>query len=299
MSSRTDVELVTPTKNTSNIQCNVDMEITVSKTLQKHTTVRGKVSEICKFGTLIAVLIILIRCVYMNGKQFELQMNELNYNIVQLSRQYDMLNRNLNHICFDKTTYSNDFINLIKSTHELSNLLKFYINDEHIYDNSEKESRTKRLRRDNDPLVATFVGAIPEQRIYDTVQIGPWKKNNRTSSHFDFTKFHLVEDNMSIEVTISGLYIISVQIFYYGESKKCSYDVLLNSEGMFEAKQLVTCITATSHATSEITCHTSVVTYLQKGDRLSIHQRETDRLIDLREGYSHVQLVMLAQKKRR
>ncbi|XP_011144307.1 uncharacterized protein LOC105186059 isoform X3 [Harpegnathos saltator] len=280
MSSRTDVELVTPTKNTSNIQCNVDMEITVSKTLQKHTTVRGKVSEICKFGTLIAVLIILIRCVYMNGKQFELQMNELNYNIVQLSRQYDMLNRNLNHICFDKTTYSNDFINLIKSTHELSNLLKFYINDEHIYDNSEKESRTKRLRRDN-------------------VQIGPWKKNNRTSSHFDFTKFHLVEDNMSIEVTISGLYIISVQIFYYGESKKCSYDVLLNSEGMFEAKQLVTCITATSHATSEITCHTSVVTYLQKGDRLSIHQRETDRLIDLREGYSHVQLVMLAQKKRR
>ncbi|XP_014481760.1 PREDICTED: uncharacterized protein LOC106748074 isoform X2 [Dinoponera quadriceps] len=177
---------------------------------------------------------------------------------------------------------------------------------------SEKVSRTKRLRRDNgrdkgsqqnkkrvhfrkrDPLVATFIGAIPKQRITNTAQIGPWMKSNRTDMQFSFTKFRLVEDNMSIEVAISGLFMISVQIFYNGESEESSYYVLLYSEGTSNAKRLVTCATVTSNITGEVTCYTSIVTYLQKGDRLSVQQKEEDRLIDLREGQSQIQLVMLA-----
>ncbi|XP_032669469.1 uncharacterized protein LOC116843281 isoform X2 [Odontomachus brunneus] len=159
--------------------------------------------------------------------------------------------------------------------------------------------RPNHSRRKFDPLLATFIGAIPEQHTNDTVKIGPWKKNIRTNNPFDFTKFHLADNKMSIEVTINGLYMISVQIFYYGESKKYSYYVLLNSEGGFNTKRLVTCVTAACNVTGEITCHTSVITYLQKGDRLSVQQKEKDRFINLREGFSHIQLVMLAKNERK
>lgn len=37
-------------------------------------------------------------------------------------------------------------------------------------------------------------------------------KSSRSNGAYDFTKFYLAEENYSIEVTISGLYMISVQV---------------------------------------------------------------------------------------
>lgn len=42
-------------------------------------------------------------------------------------------------------------------------------------------------------------------------------------------------------------------------------------------KKLVACATAACSETGEMTCHTSLVTYLHKGDELKVQQNEDDR----------------------
>ncbi|XP_032669546.1 uncharacterized protein LOC116843313 [Odontomachus brunneus] len=150
-----------------------------------------------------------------------------------------------------------------------------------------------RSNSQNYPLLATFIGLLPEQFTDDTFIIGPWKVKNRRSNPFEFTKFRLVDDDMSIQIITSGLYMISVQIFYYGESMRYSYQVILHSKDNSE-RILVRCATAACDVTGKMTCHTSVIVYLERDDVLSVYQNEMDRFVNLREGYSHIHLVMLA-----
>ncbi|XP_076670510.1 uncharacterized protein LOC143369914 isoform X3 [Andrena cerasifolii] len=152
---------------------------------------------------------------------------------------------------------------------------------------------------DNDgPLVATFVGAIPEQHVTDTFYIGPWVKSAKNNTQYSLNKFHLVEDKKSIEVTTTGLYMISVQIFYFGEPTNYSYWILLSSEGKSATQKLVKCSTASSVSATEVSCYTSVITPLQRGDRVHIQQQERNRLINMREGHSYVQLVLLSNTRK-
>ncbi|XP_012135223.1 uncharacterized protein LOC100877939 isoform X1 [Megachile rotundata] len=154
--------------------------------------------------------------------------------------------------------------------------------------------RPKRSRRRLGPLVATFVGAIPEQHVTDTVYIGPWVKSTKNNTIYSLNKFHLVEDKKSIEVTVTGLYMISAQIFYFGEPTNYSYWILLSSEGKSTTRKLVKCSTASSMSATEVSCYTSVITPLERGDRVHIQQQEKNRLINMREGHSYIQLVLLS-----
>ncbi|XP_043529391.1 uncharacterized protein LOC122538940 isoform X2 [Frieseomelitta varia] len=164
-----------------------------------------------------------------------------------------------------------------------------------------RESHSGRSKREEGrgPLVATFVGAIPEQHITDTVYIGPWVKSIRNNTQYNLNKFHLVEDKKSIEVTVTGLYMISAQIFYFGERINYSYWILLSSEGKSSTQKLVKCSTASSPSATEVSCYTSIITPLQRGDRVHIQQQEKDRLINMREGYSYIQLVLLSNNVRK
>ena len=147
--------------------------------------------------------------------------------------------------------------------------------------------------------MATFVGAIPEQHVTDTFYIGPWVKSVKNNTQYNLNKFHLVEDKKSIEVTTTGLYMISVQIFYFGEPTNYSYWILLSSEGKSATQKLVKCSTASSVSATEVSCYTSVITPLQRGDRVHIQQQERNRLINMREGHSYVQLVLLSNTSKR
>ncbi|CAD1472356.1 unnamed protein product, partial [Heterotrigona itama] len=109
------------------------------------------------------------------------------------------------------------------------------------------------------------------------VYIGPWVKSIRNSTQYNLNKFHLVEDKKSIEVTATGLYMISAQIFYFGERINYSYWVLLTSEGKSSTQKLVKCSTASSSSAAEVSCYTSIITPLQRGDRVHIQQQERDR----------------------
>ncbi|XP_043529389.1 uncharacterized protein LOC122538940 isoform X1 [Frieseomelitta varia] len=164
---------------------------------------------------------------------------------------------------------------------------------------AKNKRQPKRSHRRLGPLVATFVGAIPEQHITDTVYIGPWVKSIRNNTQYNLNKFHLVEDKKSIEVTVTGLYMISAQIFYFGERINYSYWILLSSEGKSSTQKLVKCSTASSPSATEVSCYTSIITPLQRGDRVHIQQQEKDRLINMREGYSYIQLVLLSNNVRK
>lgn len=50
------------------------------------------------------------------------------------------------------------------------------------------------------------------EKLFFLVYIGPWVKREEDNHQYNLSKFHLVEDNMSIQVGISGLYMISVQV---------------------------------------------------------------------------------------
>ncbi|XP_043285466.1 uncharacterized protein [Venturia canescens] len=159
--------------------------------------------------------------------------------------------------------------------------------------------RLKRSRRRLGPLVATFVGAVPEQHVTDTVYVGPWVKSTRNESRYSFNKFHLVEDKTSIEVTANGLYMVSAQIYYFGEPTHYSYWILLTSEGSSNTRKVIKCATVSAVSASEASCYTSVVLSLRRGDRLHIQQQERDRLINLREGHSYVQIMLLSSDSSR
>ncbi|XP_072763037.1 uncharacterized protein [Anoplolepis gracilipes] len=157
----------------------------------------------------------------------------------------------------------------------------------------QKGRRPKRnYRRLLYPAMITFVGQIPEFDLNKTD--GPWMKSWNHASPFDFTKFHMTDGNYSIEVGISGLYMISVQIFYFGNSINHSYWMLLKSEGMSVSKKLAKCAIITNKL--EGSCYTSITGYIKKGDRLSIQGQEKNGYVDLREGKSHIQLVLFADK---
>lgn len=158
--------------------------------------------------------------------------------------------------------------------------------------------RRERNRGRLGPKVVTFIGAIPEQTFRDTVYVGPWIKSDKSNtilpSSYRFTKFYLREEDYAIEVNMGGLYMISVQIFYFGNLVNYSYWMLLKSEGSSTKQKLITCATGSA---SEVSCYTGVTTYLQTGDRLTILQQEKNRFVNLREGYSQIQLVLLANDK--
>ncbi|XP_011705994.1 PREDICTED: uncharacterized protein LOC105461206 isoform X2 [Wasmannia auropunctata] len=141
------------------------------------------------------------------------------------------------------------------------------------------------------PSVVTFVGAIPES---NQVRIGPWnkKETSKVSQQYDFTPFYLTND--SIEVSINGLFFISVQVYYSGNNKDMyhSYWVMLLSLGASAPEKLIKC----GSFNIEVSCYTSITTYLQKGDRLYLEQ-EAIRTVNLEKGYSQIQIVLLSSDR--
>lgn len=53
-----------------------------------------------------------------------------------------------------------------------------------------------------------------------------------------------------------------------------SYWVLLSSKGSSSKQKLITCATSSK---TEVSCYTSIIIYLQRGDRLYLQQQEKNR----------------------
>ncbi|XP_076633090.1 uncharacterized protein LOC143347623 isoform X4 [Colletes latitarsis] len=316
--SYVDPQIGNPSKNTTNlIEWNVDMNVTISNVKKSKLFQRSRGIVLFFLVIIFAVTLSHLR---KEVRALQAQMQSVNVNLLVLMSKYDRLNRSFNRAWSQRS----DKILQHRSTHDVKRLLDgsssiskvveifddvrtannrstYTYNSVAPYLNSNENSKDKYLSRDDvhGPLVATFVGAIPEQHVTDTVYIGPWVKSTKNDTQYSLTKFHLVEDKKSIEVTATGLYMISAQIFYFGEPTNYSYWILLSSEGKSRTQKLVKCSTSSSTTATEVSCYTSVITPLQRGDRVHIQQQEKDRLINMREGHSYVQLVLLSNNIRK
>ncbi|XP_076757913.1 uncharacterized protein LOC143427561 isoform X2 [Xylocopa sonorina] len=329
-----DLQVDNPSKNAANlIEWNLDMKVTVSNVKNSKMFQR---SRTIVFFLLAIMFTVILSHLKKEVHALQIQMQSVNVNILLLMAKYDKLNRNLNQAWIRRSERLVENKNLKRLLEDVSSISKVIeildgirkagnaapalqkqnatenemqlnrnVMNYDYYDDDDlgiwKEPRSGRSRRDEGrvPLVATFVGAVPEQHITDTVYIGPWVKSTKNDSQYSLNKFHLVENKKSIEVTVTGLYMISAQIFYFGESTNYSYWILLSSEGKSKTQKLVKCSTASSPSATEVSCYTSVITSLQKGDRVHIQQQERDRLINMREGHSYIQLVLLSNTSRK
>lgn len=147
-------------------------------------------------------------------------------------------------------------------------------------------------------------GATPTAAIRDGGVIRPWYLDARASGNlgnWDMSRhFVLQEQNGKVQIRRSGLYLVYAQIYYTTSEHITnssdainSYSVIVSSSPMSERPIAVCSVHASVNFSSEVSCHLSIVYHLSARERVYLVQREPNRNILLKEGYSYFGLSTL------
>ncbi|XP_049832333.1 uncharacterized protein LOC126272966 isoform X10 [Schistocerca gregaria] len=165
-------------------------------------------------------------------------------------------------------------------------------------DGSQYGTHTLRRTKRSDwrgAAVAHFKGGQPETFIRDGGLVAPWFLDDAASGRFSFSAFQLKQGKAAVEVTESGLYYIYSQIHYLTSQVTNSYSLNLRHGSQSNSSVLSYCSASSGSQTlNEVSCFTSVVRYLNSTDRIFIQQRDMNRRIILRDGYSYLGVVRLS-----
>ncbi|XP_046998934.1 uncharacterized protein LOC124614828 isoform X4 [Schistocerca americana] len=165
-------------------------------------------------------------------------------------------------------------------------------------DGSQYGTHTLRRTKRSDwrgAAVAHFKGGQPETFIRDGGLVAPWFLDDAASGRFGFSAFQLKQGKAAVEVTESGLYYIYSQIHYLTSQVTNSYSLNLRHGSQSNSSVLSYCSASSGSQTlNEVSCFTSVVRYLNSTDRIFIQQRDMNRRIILRDGYSYLGVVRLS-----
>ncbi|XP_046998933.1 uncharacterized protein LOC124614828 isoform X3 [Schistocerca americana] len=166
-------------------------------------------------------------------------------------------------------------------------------------DGSQYGTHTLRRTKRSDwrgAAVAHFKGGQPETFIRDGGSlVAPWFLDDAASGRFGFSAFQLKQGKAAVEVTESGLYYIYSQIHYLTSQVTNSYSLNLRHGSQSNSSVLSYCSASSGSQTlNEVSCFTSVVRYLNSTDRIFIQQRDMNRRIILRDGYSYLGVVRLS-----
>ncbi|XP_047099181.1 uncharacterized protein LOC124716670 isoform X3 [Schistocerca piceifrons] len=166
-------------------------------------------------------------------------------------------------------------------------------------DGSQYGTHTLRRTKRSDwrgAAVAHFKGGQPETFIRDGGSlVAPWFLDDAASGRFSFSAFQLKQGKAAVEVTESGLYYIYSQIHYLTSQVTNSYSLNLRHGSQSNSSVLSYCSASSGSQTlNEVSCFTSVVRYLNSTDRIFIQQRDMNRRIILRDGYSYLGVVRLS-----
>ncbi|XP_053616618.1 uncharacterized protein LOC128678808 isoform X2 [Plodia interpunctella] len=147
----------------------------------------------------------------------------------------------------------------------------------------------------NDMFVTHFNGAHMELNLGTQSIIGPWVRDVKVSSPKSHEKIEL--DNNKVIIKESGLYMIYAQIVYLSQDP-CCY-LMFARQPDAAPRQLASCSTANDSsarplARSQISCSTQTVARLYQGDIVNLSQREHDRTVWLRPGYSYFGFIKIA-----
>ncbi|XP_049806909.1 uncharacterized protein LOC126249276 isoform X4 [Schistocerca nitens] len=165
-------------------------------------------------------------------------------------------------------------------------------------DGSQYGTHTLRRTKRSDwrgAAVAHFKGGQPETFIRDGGLVAPWFLDDAASGRFSFSAFQLKQGKAAVEVTESGLYYIYSQIHYLTSQVTNSYSLNLRHGSQSNSSVLSYCSASSGSQTlNEVSCFTSVVRYLNSTDRIFVQQRDMNRRIILRDGYSYLGVVRLS-----
>ncbi|XP_049806903.1 uncharacterized protein LOC126249276 isoform X3 [Schistocerca nitens] len=166
-------------------------------------------------------------------------------------------------------------------------------------DGSQYGTHTLRRTKRSDwrgAAVAHFKGGQPETFIRDGGSlVAPWFLDDAASGRFSFSAFQLKQGKAAVEVTESGLYYIYSQIHYLTSQVTNSYSLNLRHGSQSNSSVLSYCSASSGSQTlNEVSCFTSVVRYLNSTDRIFVQQRDMNRRIILRDGYSYLGVVRLS-----
>ncbi|XP_047023502.1 uncharacterized protein LOC124632644 isoform X1 [Helicoverpa zea] len=168
------------------------------------------------------------------------------------------------------------------------------------------DSKKKNASKDNAPVydltllqkelvVAQFNGAIREFNLGKESIMGPWVRDMEVSSKNSEDKIELNSNYVTIKE--GGLYFVYAQVVYLTKAPNCFF-VWAHLAGK-ESRLLSTCATGDdtsnrSLSRSQMSCSVQTVARLYKGDTVNIAQREPNRTVLLRPGYSYFGFVKLS-----
>uniref|UniRef100_A0A8D8VN56 THD domain-containing protein n=1 Tax=Cacopsylla melanoneura TaxID=428564 RepID=A0A8D8VN56_9HEMI len=141
-------------------------------------------------------------------------------------------------------------------------------------------------------------GATPTASIRDGGSvIRPWYMDTRANgnSNMDVSAhFVLQELSGKIQIMKAGLYMVYAQVYYTSPDQTNnktdsinSYSITVSSPASSERAIAVCSVHSGLNYTSEVSCHLSIVYHLSIGDKLFLVQREPNRKILLKDGYSY------------
>ncbi|XP_075976371.1 uncharacterized protein LOC142976728 [Anticarsia gemmatalis] len=170
------------------------------------------------------------------------------------------------------------------------------------------DSKKKNSSKDNTPVydltilqkelvVAQFNGASQEQNMGKEPYVGPWVRDEQVSSKNSEDKIVLNSDSKYVVIKESGLYLIYAQLVYLTQSPNCYF--IWARQPSKEPRLLSTCATGDDSSKrplikSQMSCGVQTVARLHKGDTVNIAQREPNRTVWLRPGYSYFGFVKLS-----
>ncbi|XP_045770461.1 uncharacterized protein LOC123870987 [Maniola jurtina] len=146
-----------------------------------------------------------------------------------------------------------------------------------------------------EPLVVHFNGAIRELNIGTQSIIGPWVRDLEVSSKDSEAKIELNSNYFTVKE--SGLYFIYAQVVYLTHAPNCYF--VWARQPNSEPRLLTTCATGDDSSPrplnkSQISCSVHTITRLYKGDTVNMAQREQNRTLWLRPGYTYFGFVKLS-----
>ncbi|XP_028029983.1 uncharacterized protein LOC114242881 [Bombyx mandarina] len=186
------------------------------------------------------------------------------------------------------------------------NAKKYFVEDlgeDMLLVDSRKKNMTQDILDNNfsvlqkDLLVVHFNGAYQEKNMSTQSLMGPWVRDTEVSSKQSDEKIKLNSDFNYVTINESGLYLVYTQVVYLTKESNC-YFVWAHQPDK-EPRLLSTCATGDDSsrrpiAKSQMSCSVQTVARLYKGDTVNIAQREPNRRVWLRPGYSYFGFVKLS-----
>ncbi|CAG9135913.1 unnamed protein product [Plutella xylostella] len=193
---------------------------------------------------------------------------------------------------------------------KIPNTKKFYVEDlgdDMLFVDSRKKSPdSNRVPEDKLPfvppqrdlLVAHFNGAMNEVNLGTKAIVGPWYRDADISSKHSEDKIELTNYEY-VTIKEDGLYLIYAQVVYLSHAPNSYFIFARQNQSNDKSRLLTSCATGDDSSkrpliNSQLSCSVQTVARLYKGDIVNIAQREQNRTLWLRPGYTYFGFIKLS-----